>query len=557
MPTLKRAEAKDRLLAGAALHGDVDIAAKRIDVSASHLEALRAEDPVWSERLDHVAAFDPATAKREHFADFRLRCFGYKTAPHHLRMVRGLHSAEPGSLSMILAFPQAAKTTVLTDWYCWRLAFDPSWRIAVISEGQDLARKIIAQVARRMTDDFVAPEYLRSFGPFQSPDRTRPWNADFLQVLRSKADEKEPSLEARGAGSTLYGGRYDDIVLDDLQSDRSLDATPKLLRYIRQTVLSRPDDHRGKITDVGSRVGVGDIHHRMMDEQMVDNFLSIPALDRPVSAEEHYRRFRRDGKWVIEVNPDCPARPTWPERTTLHQLAVKRQKAGEEVWARTYMQEHIAAGGAVFPIDEIESCLDRDRGLGRNGQGIDCIMTIDPALDTGIAAFHILAYSSSKLVICDTLERGDIHRYEDLYGQVAAWAMRYRPSRVVIEQNNYQKGLHQDDRMLAIAAKYRFALHPHQTHRNKNDPTLGVAAMSSAFHDREVSMPYGDEEARARIQPLVDELSVWRPKSKVKQNLVMSLWFGWMWWQQQRGSMDRIEVVRFDVPSWVRGRRSA
>lgn len=548
---LSRNEAKVRLLAGAAVYGDVDTARLKLSISTAHLEALRAEDPNWSERLDLVAAFDPATATQEPFAEFRLRCFGFHSPPHHLRIQRAHEAAEPGSVTLILAFPQAGKTTLKVDRICWKLAYDPDWRFAVVSEGQDLARKIVGQVASRMTDEMVAPEYLHSFGPFQSPDRSKPWNADFLSVLRSHRDQKEPSLEARGAGSTFYGGRYDDIDGDDIQSDRNIGDTNKLVRYIRQTVLTRPDDDRGKVTFDGSRVDAGDVYRRMVDEEMVDHLVTIPALTQPVAAEEHYTRRRVDGQWVVEVNPDCPARPTWPERTSLLQLAVRRQKVGEEIWARTYMQQQVATGGAVFAESEVEACLDHGRGLGRNGLGVDCIMTIDPATDTGIAAFQMLAYSSSKLWCIDAIERTDCHRYEDTYDQVGTWAMRYRPSVVIVERNNFQKGLARDDRMLALADKFGFELWPHNTDRSKNDPVIGVKMMASAFVDQEISIPWGDEDARNAFRPLVDELGIWRPKTKVKQNMVMATWFAWLWWEQVRQSMDRIEVVRFARPSWL------
>lgn len=554
MANLKKAEVKTRLLAAAAVHRDVDAATKALSVSSDHLVALQAEDPEWYDRLVAVAAFDPAVV--EPFIDFRLRCFGHSTPPHHARIIKALEAARPGSISVILAYPQAGKTTLLTDWYCWKLAFDPNFRIAVISEGQDLARKIIGHVATRMTDEMVAPEYLRSFGPFQSPDRSKPWNADFLQVLRSSHNEKEPSLEARGANSRLYGGRYDKLVLDDIQSDNTAGDTKKLLRYIRQTVLTRPDDKKGSTSLVGSRVDSADIYRAMMDEEMVDHLVQIPALTQPVSADEHFRRYKVNGQPVIEVNPDCPARPVW-ERTSLHELAVRRWQVKEEIWARTYMQAQVAGGGAVFAEDEVEACKDLKRGLGRNSLGMECIITMDPAFDTGVCAFMVLALDAGTMWIIDALERHDIHRYEDMYEQVGILAARYRPSTCIIERNNMQRGLITDDRMQSLGEKFRFEVIGHQSHRQKNDPVLGVNAMASSFIDREISIPWGDDDARSAMRPLCDELVAWRPRSKIKQDSTMALWFGWIYWNDVRRTYSAPNVVRLHVPSWVARSRSA
>lgn len=472
-------------------------------------------------------------------------------------MVEAVERAEPDSVTMILAFPEAAKTTLMTDRVCYVLgAVDPDFRFAVISEGRDLARKIVGHVASRMTDEESFGGFIRRYGPFRAGDRSvsaRGWNADWLQVLAARRDEKEPSLEARGWGSKLYGGRYEEILLDDIQSSESLNQTPQMLRYIRQTVLTRPAAGVGRTVYVGSRVGVGDVPESMLDEGMVDTLVEIPALGRWLDRDEHFFVDRQNR---VQLVPGCPEVSSWPEHWPMLRLASRRRKVGEEIWARTYMQRRVAEAGASFTEEMIEGTKDRSRGLGPKVQGVGRIMSVDPALDSGVAAFGMFAYSSSSLVLLDLLERTDIHRYEDIFEQVAAWAMVYRPDVVVVEQNNFQKGLHQDDRMRALAARFGFEPVPHQTSRNKNDPVMGVKMMASAFVDRQLSLPWGDDDAVHRVGVFCDELRNWRPKSKVKQNLVMVTWFAWLYWEQVRQGMG---LVLPDVwaPSWARSGSSS
>lgn len=559
LQSLKSREAKDRLLAFVTEGMTVTAALEVMGRPWNTYQWWRKDDPEWAKRITaaRLRTRDPSLPGFD-FVEFREIYFGHKTAPHHYRMVEAMERAGPDTITMILAFPEAAKTTLFTDRICYKLGpADPNMRFCVISEGQDLSRKIIGHVASRMTDEVQYGAYIKTYGPFRSEDRTRtskPWNADYLQILAAVNDQKEPSLEARGWGSKLYGGRYDEIVLDDMQSSESLNQTPQMLRYLRQTVLTRPAKGKGRTFYIGSRVGVGDLPERMEEEGMVDTLLQIPAMTRWLERDEH---FYLDKQNKVHLTPECPEISAWPDYWSMLQFAVRRRKVGEEIWARTYMQRQLADAGASFTEEMIERVKDRERRIGlpaSGGLGTGRIMSVDPALDTGIAGFGAFAYSSSRLWLLDVLERGDCHRYEDIYEQIGLWAMRYRPDVLVLERNNYQAGMLYDDRLLELSKKFCFEIVPHHTNRNKNDPVIGVKMMASAFIDRELSVPWGDEEAIAKVGILCDELRNWRPKVKsIKQNLLMQLWFAWLYWEQARQQMGLILPDMADVPSWARG----
>lgn len=560
----KKSDDKAKLLAYATEGMSAAEACRLLGRPITTYERWRQEDPPWASRVSAVLLRNRQARKGIahgeagiEFVEFRRVFFGHDTAPHHYRMIEAIERAEPDTITMILAFPEAAKTALMTDRVCYRLgAVDPNLRHCVISEGQDLARKIVGHVATRMTDEMQYLPYITAYGPFRSPERgttTRPWNADYLQVLGASNDEKEPSLEARGWGSKLYGGRYDEMILDDMQSSESLNQTPQMLRYIRQTVLTRPAKGVGKTIYVGSRVGPNDLPETLIEEGMIDTLVTIPALERWLPRDEHFY-VTKDNK--VHLAPDCPEISTWADYWSMHQLAVRRKKVGEEIWARTYMQQRVVSEGASFTEEMIQKVKDPDRGLGlpkAGGLGTAKIMSIDPAFDSGVCAFAAAAYSANRLWLIDMLGRTDIHRYEDIYDQVATWAMRYRPDVVVLEQNAFQKGLHQDDRMIALSAKFGFEIVAHQTSRNKNDPVIGVKMMASAFIDDELSVPWGDDAAVGAMGPLLDELRNWRPKIKqLKQDRVMALWFIWLYWEQARQQMNLILPDQF-APSWARG----
>lgn len=551
MPSVSKREAQERVLAFVASGDSVAGAARRVGRAARTVRQWCETEREFRRRLDAARLSAGGSLSHMGFVDFRRSFFGHGTPPHHYRIVEAVERAAPDSVSVVLAFPEAAKTTLLVDFICWKLgAVDPNFRVAVISEGQDLSRKMVNQVASRMTDRELFAAYIDAYGPFRSPGRStqKPWNADFLSVLKASHDEKEPSLEARGAGSTLYGGRYDLMALDDIQSDRNLGQTGQLLRYVRQTVLTRPAKGRGFTVAVGSRVGDGDIYERMIDEGMVDRLITVPALSEPVSRDEH---FSVVGGRVV-VNPDCPAVPTW-DYWSLAELASRRRKVGEEVWARTYMQQQWVSAGATFSDEMVEGAKDRERRFGERNVGTDVVCSVDPGLDSGVCAFVAVATAPQKLYVLDVLERTGMFRNEDILGVIAEWSARFRPSRWVIEQNNFQRGLARDARLADLATRFRFDVIPHQTSRNKSDPVLGVAMMASAFCDGEISIPYADDESIGRMGMLIDELRAWRPRKlgvQLKQDLVMALWFCWLQWEQMRQEVSRAQLKH--RPGWMR-----
>ena len=533
-----------------------------VDRSEMWYDRTRQMHPDWGRKVTNVRlALKDRSMVGMDFVDFRKIYFDNYTAPHHYQMVEAIETAKPGSVTAVLAFPGAGKSTTMVDKYCQLLATNPDSRICVISEGQDLSRKLIGQVSDRMSDRERFLAYHLRYGPFRiqawddndREDRDpikRPWTADYFKILAASADQKEPSLESRGAGGRLYGGRYDWMFLDDIQSNETLQNTSKLLQSMRTTWKSRMihgTGEQGKMIMVGSRVGPGDIYEVMDDHDMIDKLITIPALDLNIPAEEHYTII---GKKVV-ANPNPTAHPTW-DALSMQDLAEIRHFVKEEVWARTYMQDLQAETSQVFTEQMIEDAKDRERTIGPASIGTDVWCSIDPALDSGVCAYMSAAISPSELTILESLGITDTRTYTDIYDRVRAWKVKYRPSMWIIEENNFQKGMNQDDRLHTAA--YPADVLSHRTGRNKNDDVMGIRMMANAFADGEIRIPWGDETTRAAMAPLVHELRTWKPNkrgSALKMDRVMTLWFLWMRWQAERESMTNV-IPLLARPSWVR-----
>lgn len=507
------------------------------------------------------------------FIEFRKAFFDRDTPAHHALMIEAIESAEPESITLILAPPEAAKSSLLVDYTCFKLGpVDPNHRICVISEGQRLGRKLLGQVANRMTDRANFANYINAYGPFKvnpddkkrsgtyDRDTRKPWNADYLTVLKAAHDEKEYSFEALGQGSTIYGGRFELMLFDDIQSQETLGQTEAILGWLRLTALTRLVKGAGKAIIVGTEIGHGSIYDKMRDEGMVDRVVKIPALIEPgstttarhVAPEDHFEIVGDDGVVrpalspkrpgdKIRVKSDCPAASYWPEYWSLGDLAAKRKLVGEDVWEMAYMQRKGSQLLKPFPDEMIRPCLDERRVIGQANVGTEVVCALDPAY-VKVAAFGTFAFAADAMYLIDMDGFVRLAGNEGVLNHIERISGLYRPSTWIIEiTGEGGKSIYNDDRFKETAAAYGFSRYEQQTAGTKSQPVYGVLAMQASFRKREIVLPYGDALTRAKIDPLLEELREWRPDvpvARLPQDRLMSLWFAWRLWLRRRKTLE-------------------
>lgn len=517
--TKAKKDAQDKVVALAAQGLTVKACLEHVNRTYKCYDDWRKKDRNFANRMDHARGVAKGQVESVAFADFRQLYFDRPTPAHHQLMCEAIEGAPLDSITLILAAPESAKTSLLTDYICWKLALDPDFRIAIVSESDDLAKKILGQVARRMTDEEVFGPYIKRYGPFKAPDResAKPWNAHSITVLRASHDEKEPSVESKGAGGQIYGARYDLLLLDDIQSTTNIGETEKLVGHFRQSMLSRVSAEKGRTVIIGSRVDRGDFYEKILevgddeDEPLVDRFVKIPALD---DNDESY----------------------WPEWWPKERLQRRRKKVGPVAWERAYMQRPIAAGASTFPEAAVRACLDTKVRIGQIA-GSEVICSVDPAL-TGNSAFVALGCDRDHATLLDIEAVPHLARTEEILNRMATFTAHYRPNVWVVEIGAYQGALAEDDRLAEMGRVNNFDIVKHTTTRSKADPSLGVGSMASIFTKGEITLPYAnDDETRHKIDGLLKELIAWRPDVPTKlltQDRVMALWFAYRFWTQRR-----------------------
>lgn len=560
----KQNAAKDLVIERLALGDTIVQATRHVRRTREAYYEWRRKDPRFADRVDairaRVAAGGAIEAKSDAplgFAAFRKRYFGLDTFPHQQQVVDAMEQAPPGSVTMIILPPEAGKTSVVEDFICWRLAYNPNLRNAVISEGINHAEKILGKIKARMEDDHRFFDYHRDFGPFHSRERAiaRAWNNSRLKLLQASSDERDCSLECRGSNSAVYGARYDDIFLDDIQSVKNLNQTTTLLAKFRQDWRTRPGK-AGRIFITGTRVGLGDFYGELRKSNPDMNVVLIPAISTDLESGE--RRSYFPAVFLDVATGDIVLRHEEPEEHeglermisdageplgwTLAELDQRRLDVTDQVFDLVYMMETAGSVLQTFFEDELRMCSDRNHAPGPPHRGFGPVIAIDPAL-AGVCAFVVASFDYEHLYLENLVAAERVGRNEAIFDILELLVVRHLPNFVVIESNTLQGGIARDSRLMEMSRSYGFTVLEHQTRHNKWDEIIGIKSMSAAFKRAEILFSTGgkpeEQLGEALFEPLIQQLIAWREDGgkHLRTDMVMALWFAWVWWLNMRHSL--------------------
>lgn len=460
-----------------------------------------------------------------------------------------LDSAREGDIVLVTIPPGGRKTTTLENWIIKAIATDPEIRIGYISKSGDHAVKSCARIRNVLHDDpTLAPDLIARFGPFKEHGQERkgkPWASQRFTVSNKTTSTRDYTFSAMGAGNQIYGARFDKIIIDDFQTNQNIDQTEKLLHQFRYEIMTRRPTGmtkdgrmRGVIVIIGTRVDAGDIYERLVDEFGGEEWF-------------HYIDFPVLGSDGASLDPEC-----FPD-AIVPQL---RKQVGPEVWAASYMQRPATAQSPTFSEGDVQKAkkprlllgwgeLD-EHGIAMPGSrpadwGV--AIGLDPNLGAGYTSITAAGFSGTRFRILDNEERYGLSRTEDILDLLEEFLQRYDADDVRIEINNFQRGLARDDRLMGNPGKgivglrqtYGVNIREHTTSgASRDDDQIGISRMSKTFIAGDVDIPWGDDLAVKRMEPLCLELRAWRPKvtgAKLKQDRVQSLWFSWLVWQERRG----------------------
>ena len=120
-------------------------------------------------------------------------------------------------------------------------------------------------------------QLINDFGPFKPESKKGIiWRNNEFRIKRTDINQTMPTLFASGAGSGITGKHCDQLILDDIEDDRSVlteDRRDRTIAWFRATVMpilkgTAINKYPGQMIVVGTRKHASDIYSRMLSGEL-------------------------------------------------------------------------------------------------------------------------------------------------------------------------------------------------------------------------------------------------------------------------------------------------
>lgn len=456
---------------------------------------------------------------------------------------------EPGDPNRVLINvpPEHAKsTTITTNYVTHKIVTNPNARVIIVSKTQGMARKFLGAIKTRLSH----PAYMKlqtAFGPNggYKADATQ-WSADMIYLGTGRdSGEKDPTVQALGFGSQIYGARADLIILDDVVMGSNAHEWEKQIEWLQKEVITRLGRH-GKLVIVGTRVASIDLYKMIRDGSQWTGgktpftYCAMPAVLEFDEKPEQWKTLwpatdqqENDLDDVLENG----LYPKWDGPS----LFKRRSEVAPSVWAMVYQQEDVesdsifsptAVAGSVNGMRKRGPLKSETAGHPRRIEGTYTIIGLDPAM-AGATAAVVCTYNKAdgRIYVLDCVNMTE-PTPRKITTLLEDWIVKYKPQELRIEINAHQKAYVLDDVLNEYCQTHGVQLKPHYTSKNKWDSNFGVASMASLFgtiHDNRfqdnnlIELP--SNEGSEGLKTLVQQLITWKPDTRNPTDCVMALWF--------------------------------
>ena len=493
------------------------------------------------------------------FPEFSEQFLETKLFPHQLNWIDLIEGREPrwippamiyepGAANRVLINvpPEHAKSTVITiNYVTYRIATDPNVRIIIVSKTQGMARKFLSAIKTRMSH----PSWIKlqmAFGPNGGYKADSPtWSADMIYLGAGRdSGEKDPTVQALGFGSQIYGARADLIILDDVVMNSNAHEWEKQIEWLQKEVITRLGRH-GKLLIVGTRVAPIDLYKQIRDGsnwtggKSPFTYCAMPAVlefdEKPENWKTLWAKTDRAEGDQDEVDENG-LYPKWDGPA----LFTRRSEVAPSVRAMVYQQEDVTQD-AIFAPGSVAGCVNgmRKRGPLKPGapghpKNVEAytIIGLDPAM-AGATAAVAVTYNKAdgKIYVLDCANMTEPTPFK-IRELIEEWVQKFKPQELRIEINAHQKAYALDDELRNWLAAHGCQLNSHFTGKNKWDTSFGVASMAALFGNLRdgrfqdnnlIELP--SNEGSEGLKALVQQLITWKPETRNATDCVMALWF--------------------------------
>lgn len=512
------------------------------------------------------------------FAQFSEKYLGARVFPHMTNVVDVLEGRDPSWLHPSMVFtrgdkdlvianlpPEHAKTMTLSINYpVYRTCMNPNIRGLVVSKTGQMSQKMLYAIKARLTEPHYK-DLITDFAPREGfAYGSARWTQDTIYLSPQVRDsgEKDPTWQALGIGSQIYGARADLIILDDCVDSTNAHDFDRQIEWIHSHVLSRLSP-QGVLLLVGTRLAPADIYleiqrpARYPEERSPWTYLAMPAvLDFADDPKEWVTLWPRTNLRDVGNREEEPGPDGLYEKWSGPRLHSKRARMSPTLWARVYQQQQVAEDTVFDPAD-VRGCTNGARVAGvipggmhnvrpQGMTGLIVVAGLDPATSGATAMCVVgLDTDTKRRYVLDVFNRAAL-KPDELREQVYRLTEKYGVIEWVVETNGFQGFLAHDREINSFLAARGAVVRPHHTGMNKRDPDFGVAAMAALFHgwaDGHNLIELPSSRGSEGVKALVEQLCVWMPglepaqRKRQKTDAVMALWMA------ELACLRRIEML--------------
>ncbi len=478
-----------------------------------------------------------------HFFEHRLE--GLKD--FHLRL---LHTATTARRGLILYPAAHGKTTLVSTLLpIMEICRNPNIRIGLIAKNNTDATGIMRSIQAELASN---ERLIDAYGPFKPvDDETKPWALEKMSVANRTLIAKEPTLAVFGSGAkTVLGHRTEWTICDDVITAKN-SGTPEqrysMREWFNQSVSTMPHPSTGRITVVGTLFDPSDLYNdllEMVDPETGEPLWKVQREDAIVDEEKHLTLWPERWPWLALM--EQKANGTLDFNKRFRNIAVDR--------SRMVFKEEYVKGGWIGKT-QYPGCIDKTHKVGDYDPGMRRISGFDPAVGLGKSS-KFCAHVTLGMGSCKHHERCiwviDLHRDQMTLPQQAEYILmkhqEYDLWKSIVEANAYQRGLYDDLKRRMEAKGVALQIEAHYTGAaNKNDPEIGVQAMSPWFENGWVHIPWGDQASQRKMTQLVDELVQYPGRTT---DTVMAFWFAWKRLNESAPKFTSSNYLRGPKSSW-------
>lgn len=545
-------------------------AIEELGYTESTYEQWRRGDPIWAQQVSIELRLartqgrerngDAAVRVHIPFSQFSEKYLGARVFPHMQNVVDLIEKREPSWLHPSMTYvrgdsdllvvnvpPEFAKTmTVSINFATYATAMNPNIRGLLVSKTGQMSQKMLYAVKSRLTEPAYAGlhrDYAPKTGFAYGSGR---WTQDTIYLNPEVRDsgEKDPTWQALGIGSQIYGARADLIILDDCVDSTNANDWERQIEWIHSHVMSRLSPN-GLLLLIGTRLAPMDLYTQVQDPKLYPEevspwtYLAMPAvLEFADSPDDWVTLWPRTNMRDVGNRTEEPGPDGLYEKWSGRRLASKRARMSPMLWSRVYQQQQVAEDTVFDPAD-IRGCTNGGRTAGplplggpartAGMGGLIVVAGLDPATSGHTAMVVVgLDVLTKRRYVLDVFNRAALMP-DDMREAIYRLTERYSITEWVVEANGFQ-GFLAHDREVNDFLRSRGALvRPHQTGANKRDPDFGVAAMSALFAGWQqghnlIELPNSHQSEG--VKALVEQLGFWMPNmdKHAKTDTVMALW---------------------------------